>query len=248
MLKRIGLIVGITMALAGSGCVTNRVAEPVRPAVVAPAPIVDATETGWKTYASDGCGMTFRYPSDWTVSKDAETRIVLTKPNVDGGQIAPPGYDVALFCWADLKEAIAQDAAGPLGTSSTTIAEYVTANADATTVASGPKTVAGQTVVEQIVGGMGVVDQLWIERDGVYMLSFPGANESTALTADDQAILSSLAFTGTPVSMYDADGYWQQPTRLAVDGACIDRDANGAVVGVTKGCGDFGEGSYPDSP
>lgn len=240
MLKKIGLVVGVAMALAGSGCVTNRVAEPDRPAVVANPPTVDAT-AGWKTYASDGCGVTFRYPADWTVSEETKTRITLTTPNPDNKRILPPGYGIALNCWADLKEAMIQDAAGPLGKTSATLSEYVFANADRMTKVSGPKTVAGQTVIEQIVGGMGVDDQLWIEHDGVYMLWFLQTKDSTSLTADKLAILSSLAFTGTPVSMYDAETYWQQPAHLAVDGACIDHDANGAVVGLTKGCDDFGE-------
>lgn len=238
MLKKIGIAVGIALTLAGSGCAANRVAEPDRPVAIAPA---QNAVTEWDVYRDDSCGVKFRYPGNWTVSKDAETRIVLTKPNADGGQVAPPGYDMALSCWADLKEAISQNAAGPLGTSSTTLAEYVMANAETPTSVTGPKTVAGQTVVEQIVGGMGVIDQLWIENGGVYMVSFPGVSDSSALTADDQAILSHLSITGTPVSMYGADGYWQQPTRLAVDGACMDRDANGAVIGLTKGCDDFGE-------
>ncbi|MEI6510606.1 MAG: hypothetical protein WCO25_01005 [Candidatus Uhrbacteria bacterium] len=244
MLKEIGSVVGIAIALMGSGCVSDRVAELPRPAAVTVAPTTDATATGWKTYASDGCGVSFRYPSDWTVSKDSETRIALTKPNVDGGERAPGPYDhdAVLYCWADLKEVIAENVVGPLGTSSTTITEYLTANADGSEVrVREPATIDGQRVIEQIVGGYGVTDQLWIERDGIYLLSFPGVSDSSALTADDQTILSSLAFTGTPVSMYDADSYWQQPTRLAVDGACVDRDANGAVVGPTKGCDDFGE-------
>ncbi len=246
MMKRIALAVGIALMLVGSVFAINRAAKPIEPIAVANPREADVT-SGWKTYASDECGVTFRYPADWTVSEDAETRIVLTKPNVDGGKTvpAPYDYDVALHCWANLKEAISQNAAGPLGTTAATLAEYVSANAETPTSVSGPKAVAGKTVVEQIVGGMGVIDQLWIERGGVYMLSFPDVADSTSLTADHQAILSSLSFTGTPVSQYDAESYWLQPTRLAVDGACVDRDANGAVVGLTKGCDDYGETQLP---
>lgn len=140
---------------------------------------------GWKTYANQICGFSFRYPNDWEVISESGTSASVRR--MDNSQLS-------FECWSDLN--ILKNLQ-TIGQNAESLKEYLTITGDSPSNIQEKDIANAEVAYESIYPSMsGASYELWMENHGkIYLIYSSDVDDKGRLPSIEQQILTSFTLT-----------------------------------------------------